>query len=386
MDNFVWHNPTKIVFGKSTIAKVKDLVPKTGTIMMLYGGGSIKKNGVYAQVKKALTGRKVVEFGGIEPNPRYETCMRAVAEAKKSKAAFLLAVGGGSVADGTKFIAAAIKFKGRDPWDILSKQAKVVDAVPLGCILTLPATGSESNPNAVISRDSTQEKLAFVSNKTRPVFSILDPETTYSLDKRQTANGIIDSYVHICEQYLTYPSAAAGQDRQAEALLLALIDVAPRLMKNPKSYDARADLMYVANQALNLHLSMGVPGDWATHGIGHELTALYGTDHAVTLAIVQPGVWTFDKKRKAKKLLQYAERVWGITKGSPEARIKAAIDKTDKFYRSLGVKTTLKENGIGPDAPALVRDRLEKRGGCALGEYGDLTPDKVEKVLRLRIK
>ncbi|MCL2001079.1 MAG: iron-containing alcohol dehydrogenase [Planctomycetes bacterium] len=386
MDNFTWTNPTKVVFGQGTIPMVRELVPKTGTIMMLYGGGSIKRNGVYTAVIKALKGRKVVEFGGIEPNPRYETCMLAVQAARKAKAAFLLAVGGGSVGDATKFIAAALKYKGRDPWDILAKNARIIEAVPLGCILTLPATGTESNPNAVISRESTQEKLPFSSDLTRPVFAILDPETTYSLDRRQTANGVIDSFVHVCEQYLTYPNAAPVQDRQAEALLLSLIEIGPRVLRLPKNYAARADLMYAANQALNLHLSMGVPSDWATHLIGHELTALYGIDHGASLAIVQPGVWTFDKKRKAKKLLQYAERVWGIADGSADARIRAAIDKTEKFYHSLGVKTTLKAYGAGPDAPALVRKRLADRGASGLGEHGDLDPAKVEKILQLRLK
>lgn len=385
MFNFDWYNPTRVVFGKGAIAGVKQLLPKDGVILMLYGGGSIKKNGVYDQVKKALAGRKVVEFGGIEANPRYETCMQAMEAAKKGKAAFILAVGGGSVGDAAKFIAAALKFKGRDPWDILSKKTPVTDALPLACILTLPATGTEANPNSVISRDSTNEKLSFASNKVRPAFSILDPETTYTLDKRQTVNGIIDAFIHACEQYVTYPNSAPLQDRQAEAILKTLAEIGPRAVKNPKSYDLRADLMYAAYQALNQHIACGVPQDWATHDIGHELTALYGLDHAVTLAIVQPGVWAFCKKAKTAKLAQFGERVWGVAKGSAAAKAQAAIEATEKFYRSLGVKTMLSEyKQIGTDAPALVRQRLEARNTAPMGEHKDLTPAKIEKILKSR--
>lgn len=387
MFNFNWYNPTRVVFGKGEIASVKQLLPKGGVILMLYGGGSIKKNGVYDQVKKALSGRKVIEFGGIEANPRYETCMQAVAAAKKGKADFILAVGGGSVCDGAKFIAAALKFKGRDPWDILAKKTPVADALPLACVITLPATGTEANPNSVVSRNSTNEKLAFASDKVRPVFSILDPETTYTLDKRQTANGIIDAFVHVCEQYVTYPNNAPLQDRQAEAILKTLVEVGPKVLKSPKSYNLRADVMYAAYQALNQHIACGVPQDWATHDIGHELTALYGLDHAVTLAILQPGVWTFCKKAKTAKLAQYGERVWGIAKGSTAAKAQAAIEATEKFYRSLGVKTLLSEyKHIGTDAPALIRQRLEARKIAPLGEHKDLTPVKIEKIVKLRYK
>lgn len=387
MFNFSWYNPTRVVFGKGQISALSDLLPKSGAILMVYGGGSIKKNGVYSQVKKALGKRKVVEFAGIEANPRYETCMQAVAAGKKGKANFVLAVGGGSVGDAAKFIAAAMVWKGRDPWDILSKKSPIKEALPVACVITLPATGTEANPNAVISRNSTNEKLSFASDLVRPVFSILDPETTYTLDKRQTANGIIDTFIHTCEQYVTYPNQALLQDRDAEAILSTLVEIGPKLLKNPKSYELRANMMYCAYMGLNFHLAMGVPQDWATHDIGHELTALYGLDHAVTLAIVQPGVWTFGKKAKQAKLAQYGERVWGIAKGSVAARAQAAIDATEKFYRSLGVKTLLSEyKHIGSDAPALVRKRLEARNVGPMGERKDITPAKIEKILKLRWK
>lgn len=386
MNNFVWYNPTKIVFGKNTIASLADLLPKTGVVLMVYGGGSIKANGVYKQVKKALGKRKVVEFSGIEPNPHYETCMKAIELGRKSKATFVLAVGGGSVGDACKFIAAGILWKGRDPWEILSKGKEIKEALPLGCVITLPATGTEANPNAVISRVSTNEKLSFASDKVRPVFSILDPETTYSLDKRQTANGIVDTFVHVCEQYLTYPVDTPLQDRQAEAILTTLIEIAPALMKKPKDYNLRATMMFAAYQGLDQHLTRGVVQDWATHMIGHELTAEYGIDHARSLAIVQPGVWEFDKKRKAAKLVQYAERVWGVTKGSKADKIKAAIEKTEKFYRSLGVMTRLPEYKVKADTPAIIRKRLEARGNIGFGEYGDITTGKIEKILKLRMK
>ncbi len=232
MRNFEYFNPTRIVFGKGTIAKLADLIPADARPLLLYGGGSIKKNGVYDQVIAALEKFHVAEFGGIEPNPRYETCMKAVEKVQAEKCDFLLAVGGGSVLDACKFIAAATKFEGDDPWDILSKWVPVEAAVPLGAVLTLPATGSEMNAGSVINRDSTNEKLFFGSDLVRPVFSILDPETTYSLPPNQTANGIVDAFVHVVEQYATYPGPNPLQDRQAEAILKTLIDEGPKALTN----------------------------------------------------------------------------------------------------------------------------------------------------------
>ena len=291
MENFVYHNPVKIVFGKGSIAQLGSLVPATARVLITYGGGSIKRNGVYDQVCRALGSHRVCEFSGIEPNPRYETCMRAVTLARAEKTDFLLAVGGGSVLDGTKFIAAAIPYASGDPWKIVSQGRPTAVATPLGCVLTLPATGSEMNGFAVISRDSTQEKLAFASPYIYPQFSIMDPETTYSLPPRQVANGIVDAFVHVAEQYLTSGPPAPLQDRQAEAILATLIEQAPKVLSQPQDYDTRANLMWCATQALNGLIGCGMTQDWSTHMIGHELTALYGIDHAQSLAIVLPAVW-----------------------------------------------------------------------------------------------
>lgn len=368
MNNFTYCNPTRIVFGKDSIAQLAALLPAGGKIMITYGGGSIKKNGVYDQVKKALAGREVVEFGGIEPNPLYETLMQAVELGRRENVTFLLAVGGGSVLDGTKFIAAAIKFAGSEPWDILTKAAPVGSAVPIGTVLTLPATGSESNPVAVISRKNTSEKLAFASEHVHPVLTVLDPQTTFSLPIKQVRNGIIDAYIHVVEQYLTTQASAPLQDRQAEGILLTLIEQAPAIMKNETDYLARANFMWCATQALNGLIACGVPGDWATHLIGHELTAFYGLDHAETLAIVLPSLLRNRRDLKAAKLLQYARRVWNIQGGDDAQAIEAGIRKTEEFFHSMGMPTRLAHYSIDArEVAKKVSDRFAGRD-TKLGE------------------
>jgi NADP-dependent alcohol dehydrogenase len=382
MWNFVYHNPVKIVFGKGTIAELVNLVPQEHKVMLTYGGGSIKRNGVYDQVMAALKGRAPLEFGGIEPNPRYETLMRAVEQAKAEGIGFLLAVGGGSVLDGTKFIAAAVKYTGEDPWDIPARGASVTAALPLGAVLTLPATGSEMNGNAVISRESTHEKLSFSSPHVYPRFSILDPETTYSLSARQVANGIVDAFVHVAEQYLTYGVDAPLQDRQAEAILLALIEEAPRVKADPQDYDVRANLMWCATQALNGLIGCGVPQDWTTHSIGHELTALFGLDHGQTLAIILPAVLKHQRAQKAGKLIQYAQRVWGIQGLGDDETIDAAIARTDEFFRGVGNPTRLGDYGIKlADCQAIV-ERFRVRAS-KLGEHEAIGAQEVGEILAL---
>lgn len=381
MNNFIYCNPVKIVFGKGEIARLSELVPSDRKILMTYGGGSIKRNGVYDQVKKALAGRNMLEFGGIEPNPRYETLMKAVEICKKKGIDFLLSVGGGSVLDGTKFIAAAAMYEDGDPWIILAKRLSPTKAIPLGCVLTLPATGSEMNTFAVISRESTKEKLAFSSPAVYPQFSILDPETTFTLSTEQTANGIVDAFTHVMEQYLTYPVYAPLQDRQAEGILLTLIEEAPKVLKNPCDYNARAAIMWCATQALNGLIACGVPQDWSTHMIGHELTAFYGLDHARTLAIVLPAVLRHQLKNKEQKLRQYAERIWGISPDKPSAAIEA-IDKTEQFFRSVGMKTKLSENGIGRERFEDIANRFRTRG-ARLGEHQAIGPEQVIEILNL---
>ncbi|MEH2109347.1 iron-containing alcohol dehydrogenase [Nostoc sp.] len=382
MQNFVFYNPVKILFGKGQIAKIAAEIPADAKILITYGGGSIKTNGVYDQVKSALVGRNVLEFGGIEPNPHLETLLKAVELVQNEGIDFLLAVGGGSVLDGTKFIAAAVPFVG-DPWDILAKNALVKAAVPFGTVLTLPATGSEMNTNAVVTKWETQEKLAFSSPLVFPRFSVLDPETTFSLPVRQISNGIVDAYTHVMEQYLTYPVNAPLQDRLAESILKTLIEEGPKTLANPQDYDARANVMWSATLALNGLIGAGVPQDWATHMIGHELTALHGLDHAQTLAVVLPSTLTIRRDRKWQKLLQYAEQVWGIVDGSEEERVTEAIAKTRNFFESVGVRTRLSDYGVRLDTIPVIIERFEKRGTVALGEYKDVNSQVIEQILTL---
>ena len=382
MENFAFYNPVKILFGKGQIAKIGTEIPADAKILVIYGGGSIKTNGVYEQVKAALSGRSFLEFGGIEANPHLETLLKAVELIRAEGINFLLAVGGGSVVDGTKFIAAAVNFEG-DPWDILAKQAAVKSAVPFGAVLTLPATGSEMNTASVVTKWETKEKLFFASPLVFPKFSVLDPETTYSLPIRQVSNGIVDAYTHVMEQYMTYPVNAPLQDRMAESILKTLIEEGPKVLADPHDYDARANVMWCATMALNGLIGVGVPQDWATHMIGHELTALHGIDHAQTLAIVLPNMLTVRRDRKREKLLQYADRVWGLVDGTEDSRIDRAIAKTREFFEAVGVRTHLSDYGVGLDVIPLITDRFEKRGFVALGENKDVTPKVVEQVLTL---
>lgn len=382
MNNFTFRNPTKLIFGKGTIAQIAAEIPVEAKIMMTYGGGSIRRNGVYDQVKVALKDRTVVEFGGIEPNPQYETLVQAIGLAREQGVDFLLAVGGGSVIDGTKFIATALKYEG-DPWDFMVDPSKATDAVPLATVLTLPATGSEMNNGAVVSRKEFNEKLAFHNPKGYPLFSVLDPEVCYSLPQRQIVNGIVDSFAHTLEQYLTFDTQSMVMDRWAEGLLLTLVELGPKLVERHDRYDEVANFMLTATMALNGFIAMGVPQDWATHMIGHELTALHGLDHGVTLAIVYPGMMKVMRREKFDKLVQYAERVWGVT-GSPEQKAEAAIGKTDAFFRSLGVKTRLSEHGIGEQTVDFIVERFRKRG-WNLGESGKVTPERVAEILHDRM-
>jgi len=382
MENFTYHNPTRIHFGRGQIATLDQELPASARILLLAGGGSIKKNGVYDQVRKALGARTTFDFFGIEANPDFETLLHAVDLGRREKIDWILAVGGGSVLDGAKFVAAAIPFAG-DAWDILSKGASLSQAIPLGTVLTLPATGSEANIGAVISRRALKEKLAFLNPLVRPVFSVLDPETTFSLPPRQIANGIGDAFAHVIEQYLTSPADAAIQDRFAESVLKVLIDEGPKTMANPTDYSARANLVWAATWALNGAIGVGVPQDWASHMIGHELTALHGIDHARTLAVVLPNLLQVQRASKREKLLQYAARVWDITTGAEDARIDAAIEKTRAFYESIGLRTRLSDYQVTSETAAEVARRLRARGTDKLGEHGDITPDIVEQILRL---
>jgi NADP-dependent alcohol dehydrogenase len=381
MENFIFANPTRIVFGQGQISELASLIPAGEKILITYGGGSIKANGVLDQVNAALKGRPVAEFGGIQPNPLYETLMEAVKAVKKQKITYLLAVGGGSVLDGTKFIAAAARFKGPEPWDILCQGAPVESALPVGAVLTLPATGSESNGFAVISRQSSVQKLPFFSELCFPKFAILDPAVTYSLPTKQVRNGIVDACAHVMEQYATFPADAPLQDRQAEAILLTLIEEGPKCLSGKKNYAARANLVWSATQALNGLIACGVPQDWATHMIGHELTALYGLDHAETLAVIMPPLLRSQAAKKRAKLAQFGRRVWGIAGADDVAVAEKAIRKMEKFYHSIGMPTKLADYGIDSgEASKKISERFAARD-AKLGEHAKIDHKAVRKIL-----
>ena len=372
MLNFEFHNPTKIVFGADTIAQLSTLVPPAARVLILTGGASAEKNGTMAQVRAALGERSVHQFTGIEPNPSFETLMRAVEQIRRDDIDFLLAVGGGSVIDGTKFVAAAAQYQG-DAWEImLSGGEKVTSALPFGAVLTLPATGSEMNNGAVVTLKATHDKLAFRSAHVFPQFSVLDPTRTYTLPAKQVANGIADAFVHTIEQYLTYPVGALAQDRFAEGLLQTLVEIAPQALAAPEDYATRSNLMWTATLALNGLIGAGVPQDWATHMIGHELTALYDIDHARTLAVVLPALLDVQRDNKREKLLQYGQRVWGIDSGSEAQRIDATIAATRIFFESLGIPTRLSGYQLGQAAVEAVIDQLGVHGMTALGEHNDI--------------
>ena len=385
MKNFSYWNPVRIVFGEGRIAEIDKLVDKEEKVMVTYGGGSIKRNGVYDQVMKALAGRTVVEFGGIEPNPHYETLMKGVELARREGVTLLLAVGGGSVIDGTKFMAAAIPFEGTEPWDIVAKGAEVKRAIPLATVLTLPATGSEMNCGAVITRESTREKLAFHCPLVYPRFSVMDPTVTYTLPARQVANGVVDTFVHVMEQYYTMTERTDVQDQFSEGILRTLVEIGPRMLaaKEP-DYQDRANFMWAATMGLNGLIAVGVEEDWATHQIGHELTALHGLDHGVTLAIVLPGVMEATKEHRRRKLLQMGERVWGIDPKTADAA-EETIRRTESFFRSLGVKTRLSEHGVGVETIDEIERRFRARGRFAVAGIDDVNTDNVRAILMSRL-
>ncbi len=385
MKNFEFWNPVKILFGKDQLKQLSKQIAPEKRILLLYGGGSIKKNGVYQQIVENLNGYTVVEFGGIEPNPHYETAMKAVELIKKEKLDFILAAGGGSVIDAAKFIAAATLFEDGDPWTILSQNKAVKKALPVGVVLTLPATGSEMNSGGVITRAETQDKFAFGSKVTFPQFSVLLPDAAGTLPPKQVANGIVDAFIHVIEQYLTYPANAPIQDRFAESILQTLIEVAPVVYKNPADYDAMSTLMWSATMALNGLIGTGVPSDWSIHMIGHELTAFHGIDHGRTLAIVLPGLWKVLREEKREKLLQYGQRVWNITGGNEDERIHKIIETTENFFHSLDVPTKLKDYDVDSATIDRIVNRFTERKWMAIGDRQLVTPDVVRKVLETQL-
>ena len=386
MLNFELYNPTNYVFGKGQTEKLSKLVPARAKILLAYGGGSIFKNGIYDQVKAALAGFEMVEFGGIEPNPRFETLMKAVEIVKSQNITFILAVGGGSVIDGVKFISGAVHFEG-NPIDILKNRVLFTDitkVIPFGTVLTLPATGSEMNSGSVVTIEATQEKLVLGGSALFPKFSICDPNVIASLPKRQIQNGVVDAFTHVMEQYLTYPHDALLQDRIAESILQTLVEIGPSVVENPTDYKLASNFMWCATMALNGLIQKGVPSDWATHMIGHELTALYEIDHARTLAIIGPNLYRVLFETKKDKLAQYGERVWQITGNSIEEKAEKAIQKTVDFFHIMGMKTKLSENiDDYQNTAAFIVNRFEERGWKALGEKQNVTLDRVKEIVEM---
>ncbi len=378
MQNFVYKNATEILFGAGQTANIAERIPADATVLMLYGGGSIKHNGAYDQALAALANHNVIEFGGVEANPTYETLMQALDVVRDEAVDFILAVGGGSVGDGAKFIAAAAQFNG-EPWDILEQGAAVLSALPVGVVLTLPATGTESNGNSVITRVGTQQKLGFGSPHVRPQFAVLDPSFTLTLPVRQVGNGVVDAFVHVIEQYLTYPTNAPLQDRFAESILSTLIEEGPKALATPDDYAVRANIMWCACMALNGLIGQGVPQDWSTHMIGHEVTAVHGLDHAQTLAVVLPALLRVKIDQKRAKLEQLGQRVFGMP--APDAA--ATIDAIQAFFERMGVPTRLAGYDLDRSAVKPVIDSLEKNGMLALGEHGDITPAVATQILEL---
>ncbi|CAA0082765.1 Alcohol dehydrogenase YqhD [Zhongshania aliphaticivorans] len=381
MLNFSFQNTTKILFGEGQIKAISKAIPADARILVTYGGGSIKKNGVYDQLTAALSEHTWFEFSGIEPNPSYEQLMKALASIQEHDIDYLLAVGGGSVVDGTKFIAAAALFEGDDPWDFVAAGKPIKRALPLGCILTLPATGSESNTGAVVTRDGN--KLPFSSPLVRPLFAVLDPAVTLSLSDRQISNGVVDAFAHTMEQYLTYNVNGKVQDRFAEGLLLTLIEEGPKALneKTKNDISVRGNIMWAATMALNGLIGAGVPQDWSTHMIAHELTGSHGIDHARTLSIVLPAVMKVCAEAKRDKILQYAERVWNVTEGDETTRIQKAIELTEQFFEKMQVPTRLSHVDLAKTDIDHLIEKLTQHGMVKLGEHRNITPDVSRKIL-----
>lgn len=386
MLNFEFKNPTKILFGAGQIAHLRDEISPRENILMLYGGGSIKKNGIYEQVMEGLQGFTVHEFGGIPANPEYEVLLEALAYIREHHITYLLAVGGGSVIDGTKFLAAAAKYEGADPWDILTKNIRTAEGegLPFATVLTIPATGSEMNSGYVVSRRSTNEKLSTGGPGLFPQFSVLDPNVIHSLPKKQVANGIADAYSHVLEQYMTFPTSATLQERFMESIFQTLQEVAPKVMADEFNYDAAANFMWCCTMALNGLVSKGVKTDWAVHSMGHELTAHFGIDHARTLAIIAPSHYRYFFDNKKEKLAQYAERVWNVQNGSLEEKAEAGIQKLTEFFQSLGIQTRLSDYTSEYQGTAeKVEQAFAGRNWTGLGEHKALTPQDAAKIVEM---
>lgn len=387
MNNFYFYNPTKVIFGRGMLSRINREIKSDCKILLLYGQGSVKRNGVYEKVMKVLTDNKLdhVEFGGIEPNPDYLTCMKAVTFARKNKVDFILALGGGSVMDAAKFVALSYFCENIDPWQVITFKAEPpLKVLPIGCVVTAPGTGSQANNALVLSRREKKQKVTFYHISLYPRFSVLEPDFTFSMTRYQTALGTVDTFVHVLEQYMTYPTHTLLQDRQAEAILSTLIDVGKPLLDQLDDYDLRSTLMWCSSQALNGVLSRGTAVDWATHEIGHLLTVLFDMPHAQTLAIVLSGVYRSQFADKLEKLSQYGRRVWHLD-GSDAVVAQRSIDMTESYFEDLGVKTQFSSLGLNtPDVVREVRNYLEKSDFKNLGEHKNIDSEKVCAILASR--
>lgn len=361
MNTFTFHNPTRLIFGKGTLEQLRTLVPQYGTnVLLVYGGGSIKRNGIYDHVIRLLQdlNATVHELAGVEPNPRLTTVHRGVNICKKENIGFILAVGGGSVIDCVKAIAVGAKYDG-DVWDIITRKAKVTGALPFGTVLTLAATGSEMNPSSVITNWETQEKYGWGSPHAYPQFSILDPEHTYTVPKDQTIYGIVDIMSHIFEQYFHRTPNAPVQDAFCEALLRTVIAAAPELLERPDSYELRETILYSGTLALNGMLSMGTRGDWATHNIEHAASAVYDIPHGGGLAILFPSWMEHVLDAGVDRFKQFAVNVFGVDPTGKADRETAleGIQALRAFWTSIGAPSKLADYGIGDDKLELMTDK-----------------------------
>ena len=376
---FALCNPTDIRFGIGQIKQLRDLVPAGSSVLLLYGGGSIKANGVHDQVMTALADSKVVEFGGVEPNPLYETLQRAANVARENNIDLVLGVGGGSVADAAKFLATMLGMPGDDPWPELVAGKLPEKTIPVGIVLTLAATGSESNPTSVISSTRYGLKLPFANQQARPRFAILDPSTMASLSRRQLENGVVDAFTHVLEQYMTRPVNAPIQYGFSETIMKVLAEWGPKLIKEP-SDEARENVMWAANQALNGLIGAGVPQDWSTHMIGHAITAVYGIDHARTLSAIMPALMRERLEAKTAMLARYGRTVWDIRADDDREAATQAIARTEQFFAQMGCPVALSGFDQAIDHEKIV-DHLEKAGHVALGEDRAVNPAMVRAIL-----
>ena len=384
MNNFTFYNPTKIFFGKDQIRKLNHEIPKDAKVLLLYGGGSIKQYGVFDRVVEALGDRQWGEFGGIEANPVFETLMEAVAQIKKDGYDYLLALGGGSVIDGTKFIAAAVPFDG-DPIDIfamgIGKGLPVKSSMPFGTVLTLPATGSEMNSDSVISFKEKGAKVSFDSVHSFPQFSVLEPETTYTLPVRQRRNGIADGYIHVLENYLTHDLGGDIPDYFSEGILKTFIKHADAYInEDSKDYEVASNVMWACTMALNGVASKGNVGDWSTHSLGHEITAFNHTDHAKTLTPIILATMDVRRDEKHAKILRYARNIWHIEDKDEEKVIDKAIERTAAFFESIGMPTKLRQVGIQEEDINSLVNQLEAHKENTIGENASQNLDTSRKI------